>query len=769
MERPQASLLTVGGWRVDGSADEIEADGRVVKLEPQQMRLLLVLAQRAGQVVLTQELLDEVWRDLVVTPNSVYQAVAQLRRQLGDTATEPAYIQTVHRKGYRLVAPVRWIEAHAVPAAPAAADVTAAITQPAPAPTPVPVPVQQPQPQVMAGRRLLLGGGALALTALSAAATWLALRPRAPTSTTRLAVLPLRTLGSAADQPLAQGLTADLIRRLGRRNDLEVLAPDATQGLDAVGAAQLGDLGRRLGVSHLLLGEMQLRGSLVHLDVRLYGTDSSAPLWQRQFQRSQAVVSQLPATMAGEVGAALGLAPLPGQAPPAGPSEAYELYVLGEHALRPKTPEAFDRARGYFQRGIELDPGFAPNYVGLAWTWLGQASVGTGIDLPQAMARATPLFDRALQIDPEAADALTGQAQLHQLAGEFEPARRLLARAIAAQPSYVQAHMSLGVVDFDEGWPARALPHFERAVRLSPLGAATVERLGLAQLFAGQTEAAAQSFRRAMTLEPRYPNGIWGLGIQGYAVGNLVQAVDGYRQALALEPRRPFLWHELAWLYLDLQRPDESAAAFARAAEHLPGSGWLPVNAALPWVLRSTAGDRDSPPPALALAPARADEGGAFVDLCLLRAMCGLPLDKALLQRSLDVATARGQWRAPISWFVFQGWHRPLNLATVQSLLGLAAESAATLDAVDRQLDALARQGNRWPMLDFHRGRVLALRGRPADALAALERAVAAGVRRAWWLRLDPALAPLREQPGFTRLLSGLDEQLARQRQQLGL
>ena len=104
----------IGPWRVDGDADQIEADGRVLKLEPLQMRLLLMLAERAPQVVLTQELLDEVWRDLVVTPNSVYQAVAQLRSQLGDSSSDPAYIQTVHRKGYRLVAPARRTETPAV-------------------------------------------------------------------------------------------------------------------------------------------------------------------------------------------------------------------------------------------------------------------------------------------------------------------------------------------------------------------------------------------------------------------------------------------------------------------------------------------------------------------------------------------------------------------------------------------------------------------------------------------------------------------------------
>jgi DNA-binding winged helix-turn-helix (wHTH) protein len=72
----QAQRWFLGPWRLDAESDEIVADGRVVKLGPRQMRRRLLLARRAGHVVTTQELLDEVWRDPVVTPGSVCQAVA---------------------------------------------------------------------------------------------------------------------------------------------------------------------------------------------------------------------------------------------------------------------------------------------------------------------------------------------------------------------------------------------------------------------------------------------------------------------------------------------------------------------------------------------------------------------------------------------------------------------------------------------------------------------------------------------------------------------
>ncbi len=108
--------LRIGAWRVDPALDEISKDGSTVKLERRAMQLLLCLAEHAGQVVSVEQLLDKVWTGVVVTPDSVYHAVAALRRVLGDKTKEPTYIANVPRRGYRLVAPVvPWIDPPGTP------------------------------------------------------------------------------------------------------------------------------------------------------------------------------------------------------------------------------------------------------------------------------------------------------------------------------------------------------------------------------------------------------------------------------------------------------------------------------------------------------------------------------------------------------------------------------------------------------------------------------------------------------------------------------
>ena len=92
MPKVANTIFQLGDLRVYPSLDEIRKDGVSIKLEPRTMRLLVCLAERPGQVVSVDELLDLVWKDVVVSPDSLYQAVATLRRALGDDAKEPTYI-----------------------------------------------------------------------------------------------------------------------------------------------------------------------------------------------------------------------------------------------------------------------------------------------------------------------------------------------------------------------------------------------------------------------------------------------------------------------------------------------------------------------------------------------------------------------------------------------------------------------------------------------------------------------------------------------------
>ena len=130
----KSGVVQIGDWMVNPALDTISRGSETHKLEPRATRLLLCLADSAGDVV-SVDALTEVWSGVIVGSASVYQAVSQLRKLLGDTDPDPTYIATVPRKGYRLIAPVRRVEpviGTPPPAARRAARAAAAGGSPAP-------------------------------------------------------------------------------------------------------------------------------------------------------------------------------------------------------------------------------------------------------------------------------------------------------------------------------------------------------------------------------------------------------------------------------------------------------------------------------------------------------------------------------------------------------------------------------------------------------------------------------------------------------------
>src|SRR5690606_35001216 len=97
----------LGDWRVEPQLNRIVRGEEIVKIDPRNMKVLQLLATRPGQVFSQAEIEESVWSDVIVTSNSVYQSIAQLRRALADDKRASRYVETIPRKGYRAVAQIR--------------------------------------------------------------------------------------------------------------------------------------------------------------------------------------------------------------------------------------------------------------------------------------------------------------------------------------------------------------------------------------------------------------------------------------------------------------------------------------------------------------------------------------------------------------------------------------------------------------------------------------------------------------------------------------
>ena len=241
MERPTATILRIGAWRVNPVSGEISRDGETARIEVRALRLLMCLAERPGEVVSIDELLNQAWPGIAVTPDSVYQAVASLRRLLRDDPKQPAYIATVARLGYRMVATVSlWTEE-----SPTASDA--------------------PKNRKGLSANLLWIGGTLACLAIIAAGWLIYARPSnksraALPANTSIAVLPFIDLtAKMAEEEFADGMTEELIDKLRKIPGLRVPPPTASFFFRGNKRA-IPDIAKTLGVVYLLDGSVRKAG-----------------------------------------------------------------------------------------------------------------------------------------------------------------------------------------------------------------------------------------------------------------------------------------------------------------------------------------------------------------------------------------------------------------------------------------------------------------------------------------------------------------------------
>lgn len=298
----KAASLRIGSWRVDPAAGEIAreaASGRLepVRLDTRAMRLLLCLAERPGELVSIDELLTQVWPEVTVSQDSVYQAVASLRRVLGDDPKQPAYIATVPRLGYRMVAPVSELVAAPVDTAVRASDGAGAGPG--------------------WSRRVAWAVGAVVCLSLAAALLFhgkgasgsLAATHVVPAiSQKSIAVLPFLDLThEMSEEPFADGMTEELIDKLSRIPGLRVPSPTSSFFFKGK-QIPVADIARSLGVAYVVDGSVRKSGDRVRVAARLVRAETGFVVWSETYDRPFHDRLMLQDDIAGEVAKALGQA-----------------------------------------------------------------------------------------------------------------------------------------------------------------------------------------------------------------------------------------------------------------------------------------------------------------------------------------------------------------------------------------------------------------------------------------------------------------------------
>ena len=450
----------LGPWLVHPSINSAVRDGTTRRLTPKAIEVLICLAQHAGEPVSKEELLQTLWSDTFVGDDVLKRSIAEIRRVLDDDAKEPRIIETIAKRGYRIIAPVEWVDG---------------IQGEQPKPPKI-------EPTVPRGRKVWLAEAVLASAALLFVLLVVfdvgGLRTRLMAgSATRIhsiAVLPLRNLSSDPDEEyFSDGLTDGLITDLAQIASLKVISHTSTmQYKDA--KKPLPEIARELNVDGIVEGTVQRSGDRVRITAQLIHGPSDKHLWAQSYERDTRDIFALERDVTEEISRQVqarlvnqSQVPLP--QPRSVNPKALDAYLEGNYHLgrygEGSGEEELRKADQYFQQAIDADPGFAPAYNGLA-------------DAHGQLIRAS--------------------------SQEVAIQRKSAERAVELDPNYADPHITLGFLDWqpDLNWHG-AEEEFRRAIALSPNNANAHDQLGLLLVAEGRTQEGLEETRLAQQLDPK--------------------------------------------------------------------------------------------------------------------------------------------------------------------------------------------------------------------------------------------------------------------------
>jgi len=449
-----------------------------------------------------------------------------------------------------------------------------------------------------------------------------------------VAVLPFTDLSEKHDQEyFSDGLAEELIDTLTRVPNLRV--PARTSSFSFKGKpATVSEIGRALGVTHILEGSVRKSGERLRITAQLVRADNGFHLWSRTYDRdardifavqddiARAVSEQLQSTLMGTQAAA----PQQSTSP-----EAYTLYLQARHLVTNDTRQDLVQAETLYRQTLQLDPNYAPAWVGLALCLGRQVAQGFAGSPPQwyvtQHAEIVAAANRAVALNPNLPDAYVAAATTYiQYDLNWSAAADALAKARALDPNNVDMLALYGHLTAATGQPDEAATYFRRAMQGDPLNLLHRKYLGRALHYAGRAGESAEVLRRAIALDAHFPGLHYELG-RALLVSKDAAAASA---AFEAEPAESSGWRVLG-LPLGYHATGDTARAKAALANLLAQSQGSEFQAA---EAVAFFGDRDGALEWLEKARLNHDPGVVWVRHdALLASIAGDPRFAAYLKR----------------------------------------------------------------------------------------------------------------------------------------
>jgi DNA-binding winged helix-turn-helix (wHTH) protein/tetratricopeptide (TPR) repeat protein len=478
-----------GPFRLYPASRLLLREGEPVRLTAKVFDLLVLLVEQRGGLVERNFLMNMLWPDAIVEESNLTQCVFVLRKALGGAQKEPDYIVTLPGRGYRFVAQVQ-------------------------------------ESAGKAGTNATQTNGGMPTVS----------------STTALAVLPMKLLGSSQDAALlGTGIADAIIISLSKHRALIVRPTTAVLKYAEIGKDPV-LAGRALRADLVLDGTWQHVGERLRVSVQLIKVTSGVTLWADRFEATFTDVFAVQDAIAEQVAQALHLK-ISGTGISRGAArtdniEAYQLYIKGRYFWDKRSEDGLRRGLECARKLIQLDPNFAGGWAALADSCALLAEYLYRDPRPMfAEAKAAAL--RAVELDFEAAEAYASLAEVRLFHDwNWAEAEQAYKRAIQLNPNYSSAFLFYAWLLLTRGRFEEALHSLRQAQRIDP-GSLTLKTvMGLPYYYQRQPERALEHYEQALEMDADFAQAHYYRGESLVMLGRYEEAAAAFRRVVPVHPQQ---------------------------------------------------------------------------------------------------------------------------------------------------------------------------------------------------------------------------------------
>ncbi|MEN8109177.1 MAG: winged helix-turn-helix domain-containing protein, partial [Pseudomonadota bacterium] len=434
------SGFRIADWTVEPALTRLTRNGETFRLEPKVMAVLVYLAERPGQAIGREELEEAVWAGTIVSYDALTGAIQKLRKAFNDDSRHPRIIETLSKKGYRLVAPVERVQ-----------EPAAGIT----------IPLEHGDSASTRRRGIgsilatLVLTGLLVVGAVIWFAPWETVErsvARDGTITNSIAVLPFDNLsGDPTQEYFADGITDDLTTGLAKHPDLLVIARDSAFVYKDP-SLSLDEIANKLEVRYILHGSVRRAGEQVWINTQLIDSENGSMLWAESYESYLDDVFELQNRIARDIASSLAVISEAandefGTYQQTRSSDAYDTFLRGrQYFYLYASKDENLRARDFFKAAIRYDSQYALAYAMLAWTYVYDALNGWSVDREASLHRALELANKAVSLNKALPVAYFVTGISYRELGEYVKALVEAEKAIEYEPNYANAHLLLATL-----------------------------------------------------------------------------------------------------------------------------------------------------------------------------------------------------------------------------------------------------------------------------------------------------------------------------------